>query len=89
VKEKTHSENPVQKGPAMKKTTIVTIPSTTIGLDLSDRTFQFCELNAAGEIVDEGQLRLNRATVLGYLTAKPPARVWRWRHADTRHGFAK
>jgi transposase len=60
----------------MKKTTIATIPSTTIGLDLSDRTFQFCELNAAGEIVDEGQLRLNRATVLGYLSAKSPgARV--------------
>jgi phosphoserine phosphatase len=33
-------------------------------------------LNAAGEIVDEGQLRLNRATVLGYLSAKSPgARV--------------
>jgi len=60
----------------MKKTTIATIPSTTIGLDLSDRTFQFCELNAAGEIVDEGQLRLNRATMLGYLSAKSPgARV--------------
>jgi hypothetical protein len=24
------------------------IPATTIGIDLSDRTFQFCELNAAG-----------------------------------------
>ena len=50
----------------MKKHTIDTtpIPSTTIGLDLSDRTFQFCELNQAGEIVDEGQLRLNRTTLL-------------------------
>jgi hypothetical protein len=74
----------------MKKTTTATIPSTTIGLDLSDPTLRFCELNAAGKIVDEGQHRLNRATVLGYLSAKPPgARVALETGADTRHGFAK
>ncbi len=28
------------------------IPELTIGLDLSDRSFQFCELNAKGEIVN-------------------------------------
>ncbi len=56
----------------MKKNTIVAhpIPETTIGLDLSDRTFQFCELNAAGEIVEEGQRKLDRATLRKYLAAK-------------------
>ena len=43
----------------------------TIGLDLSDRTFQFCELNATGEIVKEGQLKLDRST-LHELSRRPP-----------------
>jgi len=47
------------------------IPELTIGLDLSDRTFQFCELNAAGEIVHEGQLKLDRNTLRKYLASKP------------------
>jgi len=51
------------------------IPELTIGLDLSDRSFQFCELNAAGEIVDEGRLKLDRATLRKYLAAQPQARV--------------
>lgn len=44
----------------MKKNTIPVcdIPELTIGLDLSDRTFRFCELNAKGEIVGEGQRKL-------------------------------
>ena len=48
----------------MKKKTIVAaaLPATTIGLDLSDRTFQFCELNAAGDLV-EGQRKLDRAAL--------------------------
>jgi transposase len=56
----------------MKKNVILahTIPATTIGLDLSDRTLRFCELNAAGEIVEEGQLKLDRATLRRSLTAK-------------------
>jgi transposase len=57
----------------MKKNTTLTsaIPETTIGLDLSDRTFRYCELNRSGEIVDEGQLKLDRATVRRYLASKP------------------
>ncbi len=49
----------------MKKNTIPVceIPELTIGLDLSDRSFQFCELNAAGEIVEEGNRKLDRATL--------------------------
>src|SRR5712691_2305118 len=56
----------------MKKNTILatTIPATTIGLDLSDRTLQFCELNASGEIVGEGQCKLDRTTLRRYLAAK-------------------
>lgn len=57
----------------MKKNIIVsnTIPSTTIGLDLSDRTFQFCELNAAGDIVGEGQRKLDRHTLQQFLAGRP------------------
>jgi transposase len=57
----------------MKKNSILatTIPATTIGLDLSDRTLQFCELNASGEIVAEGQLKLDRPTLRRYFATKP------------------
>jgi transposase len=57
----------------MKKNIILanTIPAITIGLDLSDRTFQFCELNGAGEIVAEGQRKLDRGTLGQYLAGKP------------------
>lgn len=51
------------------------IPELTVGLDLSDRSFQFCELNAQGEIVNEGQLKLDRPTLRKYLAAQPKARV--------------
>jgi len=56
----------------MKKNTILSaqIPALTIGIDLSDRTFQFCEMDAGGEIVAEGQLKLNRTTLGEYLAAK-------------------
>src|SRR5258708_39230887 len=61
----------------MKKNSIPVseIPELTIGLDLSDRSFQFCELNAKGEIVKEGQLKLNRTSLRKYLAAQPKARV--------------
>jgi transposase len=61
----------------MKKNSIPVseIPELTIGLDLSDRSFQFCELNAQGEIVQEGQLKLDRTTLRKYLAVRPQARV--------------
>jgi len=61
----------------MKKhnTPICEIPELTIGLDLSDRTFQFCELNAQGEIVKEGQAKLNPVSLRKYLASRPQARV--------------
>jgi transposase len=38
----------------MKKNILANvIPATTIGLDLSDRTLQFCELNASGETLEK------------------------------------
>ena len=40
----------------MKNSITAIIPEATIGLDLSDRTAQYCEINAAGEIVEEGKL---------------------------------
>lgn len=51
------------------------VPEVTIGLDLSDRSFQFCELNAQGEIVREGQLKLDRPVLRKYLAAQAKARV--------------
>jgi transposase len=61
----------------MKKNSIPVceIPERTIGLDLSDRTLRFCELNAKGEIVQEGQLKLDRAALREYLSGQPRARV--------------
>jgi transposase len=57
----------------MKKSIILSpaIPAVTIGIDLSDRTFQFCELNTSGEIVDEGQRKLDRPTLTKFLVGKP------------------
>lgn len=57
----------------MKKNTapVSEIPVLTIGLDLSDRTAQFCELSASGEIEAEGQIGLNRGALGRYLSAKP------------------
>ncbi len=57
----------------MRKNIILsqTIPATTIGIDLSDRTFQFCQLNAAGEIVEEGQASLTRAALGKFLASRP------------------
>lgn len=54
---------------------VSSIPELTIGLDLSDRSFRFCELNQAGEIVAEGQVKLDRASLRRYLAGKPQARV--------------
>lgn len=38
-------------------------PSITVGLDLSDRTFHFCEIDAAGEILAEGRHALTPAAL--------------------------
>lgn len=61
----------------MKKhtTPVCEIPELTIGLDLSDRTFQFCELNHQGAIIREGQARLDPASLKRYLAPQPQARV--------------
>lgn len=57
----------------MKKHTIESnpIPAVTIGLDLSDRSFQFCELDQSGVIIAEGNRPLTRAKLVSYLSAKP------------------
>lgn len=51
------------------------IPELTIGLDLSDRTARYCELNQAGEILAEGQIKLTPAALTRYLSGKIHARV--------------
>lgn len=46
------------------------IPETTIGFDISDKTLSYCELNAAGEVVEEGELKLTRAALRKYLSVQ-------------------
>ena len=57
----------------MKKNSISTtkIPAVTIGFDLSDRTVQYCELNAAGEIAKEDTMKLERTSLRRYLALQP------------------
>ena len=58
------------------------IPELTIGLDLSDRTFQFCELNAAGRDRRGRRAQARPADSLRkYLAAQPRARASRWKPA--------
>ena len=52
-------------------TTAPSVPARTIGLDLSDRTLRYCEIDAAGTIVAEGALKLTRAALCQYLGAQP------------------
>ena len=46
----------------------------TIGLDVGDRVSQFCRLNLAGEIAEEGRLHTNAASIEKHF-AKLPAAV--------------
>ena len=46
----------------------------TIGLDVGDRVSQFCRLDAADEIAEEGRLHTNAASIEKYF-AKLPAAV--------------
>ncbi len=55
----------------MKNSITPLIPELTIGLDLSDRTARYCELNAAGEIVEEGQLKLDPLNLRRFLAVQP------------------
>jgi len=61
----------------MKKNSIPVseVPELTIGIDLSDRTFQYCALSAAGEIVEEGERKLDSGSLRKFLASQPPARV--------------
>jgi Transposase len=56
----------------MKKSTILVEgkAEVTIGFDISDRSLQYCELNAVGEIVAEGQVKLTRDHVHRYLKSE-------------------
>ena len=47
------------------------IPELTIGLDVSDRSLRYCELDRSGEIVGEGKLALRRAELHRYLKSQP------------------
>lgn len=46
------------------------IPATTIGFDISDKTLSYCELNALGEVVEEGELKLTRPVLRKYLSVQ-------------------
>ncbi len=47
------------------------IPELTIGLDVSDRSLRYCELDARGEIVGEEKLPLRRGELHRYLKSRP------------------
>jgi hypothetical protein len=51
------------------------IPAVTIGLDLSDKTFAFCRLDAAGDVVERGHLPLTRNELRKRFAGLPTARV--------------
>jgi transposase len=61
----------------MKKNSIPVceVPELTIGIDLSDRTFRYCALNAQGKIVEEGERRLDPGSLRKFLASQPTARV--------------
>lgn len=52
-----------------------TIPASTIGLDLSDKTVTFCQLDAVGDIVERGNFQLTRAALQKRFANLPAARV--------------
>ena len=45
----------------------------TIGLDVGDRVSQFCRLNLAGEIAEEGRLHTNAASIEKHFGKLPAA----------------
>lgn len=57
----------------MKKHSNVSIPQmSTVGLDLSDRTTAFCELDAAGNVVARGTFRLTRSELRKRFAERQP-----------------
>jgi hypothetical protein len=69
-----------------------TIPASTIGLDLSDKTVTFCQLDAVGDIVERGNFQLTRAALQKRFAKLPAAaksgeysaRSSRWRFGARR-----
>ena len=53
----------------------MTVPSTTIGIDVSDRKSHVCVLNAAGDVVRETIIPTTPKGLTDLLTACPGARV--------------
>lgn len=47
------------------------IPGRTIGMDVSDRTFHYCELDDRGAVLDEGAEALTRKALSRYLAKQP------------------
>lgn len=54
---------------------IATTTDVTIGIDLGDRYSFFCELDATGEILEEGRIANNRKALKKRFEPIPPARV--------------
>lgn len=50
-------------------------PAMTVGLDLGDRFSQYCLLDAAGEVVEEGRIRSNQAAMQRHFEGEPRMRV--------------
>src|SRR5688572_11246068 len=46
-----------------------------IGLDLSDKTATYVVLSAAGEVIQDGKIKLSQAGLEKVLGARPPAEI--------------
>ena len=47
----------------------------TVGLDLGDRTSRYCELDAEGELVEEGSIATTKKGLVGQFGARPRTRI--------------
>ncbi len=52
-----------------------TIPACTIGLDLSDKTVAFCQLDVAGDVVERGHFQLTRNELQKRFGRRSAARI--------------
>ena len=59
----------------MKGRSVVAVPNLTIGIDLGDKKSQVCVVDGAGEIVQEGAVRMRREAWVVFLKKYPGARV--------------
>ncbi len=56
--------------------------SLTIGIDLGDRWGHYCVLDAEGEVVEEGRLRMTRSAFTAHFLVHEPALLLKREHTQ-------